>query len=184
MLILLSTVACCATAVTFQNSMVAKASGFGSVGAMVRGLGVPQNFAALVSVLLVSAEGVLGFGVLIPTLHTFAGVMVAGLGAIFAGSGIRARALSERIECACFGLGRTRLGVRQVLQAPGFAAVAIVLILSRPAFGYPDVPLLLAGSAICVAITWAIRSTVAARRAAGDRRALSDSTSESTGVVV
>jgi hypothetical protein len=100
-------------------------------------------------------------------------VAVLGLGTVFALAGVRAIRMRADVACACFGrlAERSRLGRRQILALPLWAALAGAVLLWTPGTADQRSAVILSGVLVILVVTGA-RLARAASRARADRTAL------------
>lgn len=95
------------------------------------GLGTLARPATL---LVIGAESLAVAGLTVLPGQTWPRALVALLALSFAGAGIRALGVKEKIRCGCFGGGRAVLGWRQVMYLPLWLGLAALAEYAPPAW--------------------------------------------------
>ncbi|MFJ2029147.1 MauE/DoxX family redox-associated membrane protein [Streptosporangium sp. NPDC087985] len=115
----------------FMVAALSKILTFRDLGRTIGRLGLTAVAGnAAIAVIMAELLAVTGLAVL--PAATWPRVLITLLAAAFAGAGIRALGIKEKIKCGCFGNGGAVLGWRQVLYLPLWLALAALAEAGAP----------------------------------------------------
>ncbi|MGH8910293.1 MAG: MauE/DoxX family redox-associated membrane protein [Egibacteraceae bacterium] len=108
-------------AIVFTSAALSKVLGTADLRRTLERLGVRRAASMPVAIGIIAAELVAGVGLFVVPERPWPRILAAALAIAFAGAGIKALRMRQRIPCNCFGsTGRGLLGRRQVALLPGW----------------------------------------------------------------
>ncbi|MFI6323374.1 MauE/DoxX family redox-associated membrane protein [Nonomuraea sp. NPDC050556] len=119
----------------------------------------PGAAARPATLLVIGAELLAVVGLTVLPGQTWPRVLIALLALCFAGAGIRALGVKEKIRCGCFGGGRAVLGWRQVMYLPLWLGLAALAEYASPAWSVDEGLAGLAGL-LLVLVAWKLLAEV------------------------
>jgi hypothetical protein len=117
----------------FTVAALSKILTFRDLGRTIGRLGLTA-VAEKAAIAVIAAELVAVTGLTVLPSATWPRALIAPLAVAFAGAGIRALGIKEKIKCGCFGNGGAVLGWRQLLDLPLWLALAVLAEASPPSW--------------------------------------------------